>query len=327
MSKPLVKGVTSCNRTACQVPLIPGQIWENKVMRANYCPTCARLINAAGDNIAEPLCMIEASGLEEQIVDLFQEIKDMHPEGGLNSPRDIQLVHDINAKAALMDKLQDKLRLTQPGFEISKEQISLEMVDGLLKPWGRPYSKEILESMFEPTSINNFEEYGFTADFEGIIYEVTDETIYGRAGIQPISWTPVGYAWLTSNQRLPAYDLTPIVPEVVYPVFKKGVWGMVNKYHNATDFTVVLGPTESMIQVGCEGSELNDSSDLVPYDSERGLYHGQPIYIYLLRGRKTSRMIKHFDIEAEYSQGVEPIPLDTLKTMPFIWEQYKEFIK
>jgi hypothetical protein len=41
----------SCNRTACQRP---GATWYNRVMRAWYCPPCARMINA-GDP-ADPIC-------------------------------------------------------------------------------------------------------------------------------------------------------------------------------------------------------------------------------------------------------------------------------
>lgn len=52
------------------------------------------------------------------IKDLFQEIKDMHPVGGLNSPRDIKLAKEINKKAAIMDHMQDAMRVINPGFEI-----------------------------------------------------------------------------------------------------------------------------------------------------------------------------------------------------------------
>ena len=52
------------------------------------------------------------------IKDLFQEIKDMHPVGGLNSPRDIELTKEINKKAAIMDHMQDAMRVINPGFEI-----------------------------------------------------------------------------------------------------------------------------------------------------------------------------------------------------------------
>lgn len=52
------------------------------------------------------------------IKDLFQEIKDMHPVGGLSSPRDIELTKEINKKAAIMDNVQKAMRVINPGFEI-----------------------------------------------------------------------------------------------------------------------------------------------------------------------------------------------------------------
>lgn len=52
------------------------------------------------------------------IKDLFQEIKDMHPVGGLSSPRDIKLVKEINKKAEIMDHVQNAMRVINPGFEI-----------------------------------------------------------------------------------------------------------------------------------------------------------------------------------------------------------------
>ena len=52
------------------------------------------------------------------ISELFQEIKDMYPVGGLSSPRDIELAKVINAKAAVMDHMQDAMRVINPGFEI-----------------------------------------------------------------------------------------------------------------------------------------------------------------------------------------------------------------
>ena len=52
------------------------------------------------------------------IKDLFQEIKDMYPPDGLNSPRDLELVKEINMKAAIMYHLQDAVRVINPEFEI-----------------------------------------------------------------------------------------------------------------------------------------------------------------------------------------------------------------
>ena len=42
----------------------------------------------------------------------------MHPKDGLKSPRDLKLVEEINKKAAIMDYLQDAMRVINPDFEI-----------------------------------------------------------------------------------------------------------------------------------------------------------------------------------------------------------------
>ena len=60
---------------------------------------------------------IEAE-LYQSINDLFQEIKAMHPQDVLNSPRGLKLVEEINKKAAIMDYLQDAVRVINPEFEI-----------------------------------------------------------------------------------------------------------------------------------------------------------------------------------------------------------------
>ena len=56
--------------------------------------------------------------LYKMIRELFQEIKDMVPEDGFSSPRDLALVTEQNKKAAIMDHLQDAMRVINPGFEI-----------------------------------------------------------------------------------------------------------------------------------------------------------------------------------------------------------------
>lgn len=56
--KELVKGITSCNRTACQVKLDKDNTWWNEVMQANYCEKCAELINYDPNNI---LCVKKES--------------------------------------------------------------------------------------------------------------------------------------------------------------------------------------------------------------------------------------------------------------------------
>ena len=60
---------------------------------------------------------IEAE-LYQSINAIFQEIKAMHPPDGLNSPRDLELVKEINMKAAIMYHLQDAVRVINPEFEI-----------------------------------------------------------------------------------------------------------------------------------------------------------------------------------------------------------------
>lgn len=56
--------------------------------------------------------------LHHFIKELFQEIKDMHPTGGLSSPRDIELAKEINKKAAIMDHMQDAMRIINKDYEI-----------------------------------------------------------------------------------------------------------------------------------------------------------------------------------------------------------------
>lgn len=52
------------------------------------------------------------------IKDLHQEIVDMRPDDGFSSPRDIELVKQVNIKGAILDKLQEGMRVINPGFEI-----------------------------------------------------------------------------------------------------------------------------------------------------------------------------------------------------------------
>jgi len=52
------------------------------------------------------------------INELYHEIKNMVPEDGFSSPRDLALVTEVNKKAAILDNLQDAMRVINPGFEI-----------------------------------------------------------------------------------------------------------------------------------------------------------------------------------------------------------------
>jgi len=56
--------------------------------------------------------------LHNLIKELYQELKGMYPKDGLKSPRDIELVYKINKHAAIMDHVQDAMRVINPDYEI-----------------------------------------------------------------------------------------------------------------------------------------------------------------------------------------------------------------
>lgn len=56
--------------------------------------------------------------LHNFIGSLFEEIKAMHPSDGLHSPRDIELVREINKKVAIMDHMQNAMRVINKDYEI-----------------------------------------------------------------------------------------------------------------------------------------------------------------------------------------------------------------
>jgi len=56
--------------------------------------------------------------LDIMIRDLFAEILVMHPKDGLSSPRDIELAKEINKQTAILDHLQDAMRVMNPLYEI-----------------------------------------------------------------------------------------------------------------------------------------------------------------------------------------------------------------
>ena len=56
------------------------------------------------------------------IKELHQEIVEMKPEGGFSSPRDLELVNEVNKKSAVFDKLQEAMKIYNPGFEYEPKQ-------------------------------------------------------------------------------------------------------------------------------------------------------------------------------------------------------------
>lgn len=63
--------------------------------------------------------MIEIE-LHNLIKELYQEIKDMKPADGFSSPRDLDLVNEVNIKNTVLDKLQDAMRVLNPLYEIKE---------------------------------------------------------------------------------------------------------------------------------------------------------------------------------------------------------------
>lgn len=52
------------------------------------------------------------------IEELYEEILDMTPSDGFSSPRDIALVTAVNTKSAVLNKLQEAMRILNPKFSI-----------------------------------------------------------------------------------------------------------------------------------------------------------------------------------------------------------------
>lgn len=49
---------------------------------------------------------------------LYADIKAMTPPDGFSSPRDIELVRIVNKKSAVLERLQEAMRVMVPTFEI-----------------------------------------------------------------------------------------------------------------------------------------------------------------------------------------------------------------
>jgi len=56
------------------------------------------------------------------IKELHQDIISMTPTGGFSSPRDIELVTQVNIKNAILNKLQEAMQIINPNFDIKEPQ-------------------------------------------------------------------------------------------------------------------------------------------------------------------------------------------------------------
>ena len=56
--------------------------------------------------------------LHSAILNLKEEIRDMTPEDGFNSPRDYDLVKEINIKSSILDKWIDVMKERHPDYKL-----------------------------------------------------------------------------------------------------------------------------------------------------------------------------------------------------------------
>jgi len=189
----------------------------------------------------------------------------------------------------------------------------------------------------------NFEEFGFTFKFKDEVdnlYKDSLNVIHARLILdnEPIRWNYKGVCITHSSK----YNLTPIVPEIKYPIFKKTPDGTIAKIDSNGYRIFVLCPDLSKLgyinNILCDANWIHNWMDVL-YDSERGLYHGQPVWlfkgdnlprVFLYNATNTSLYTSSevlFYNKIESLDKVEPISIKALKQMPFIWEQYKAFIK
>ena len=205
----------------------------------------------------------------------------------------------------------------------TKEQESLNLVDEIV-------GVDFAELLKKP--INNFEEYGFKADFDGRIYDkFEDGSLIGSARLDE-KHPRIAVKWLadgtTSRGMDSVYNLTPIKPEPTYPIFKKDTDGTITKFTSATEGQVLL--TEKADDYWSPVPQANyfqPEAD-VPYDAERCLYHGQPCWLHT----PYDSSIRFYSVEYKTVADItgdlvstidsvtEPIPLKALQHMPFVWK-------
>lgn len=108
-----------------------------------------------------------------------------------------------------------------------------------------------------------------------------------------------------------------------YPQFKVNKKGEVFRLNDEDSCTVFLSPETDFI--GKIFGNINELFlETIPYDKERGLYHKQPVWC-VSKLDKTI-ILDFYDIYTNMwtDYTFEPITLEQLKVMPFIWGMYKQ---
>ena len=58
--------------------------------------------------------------LHSMILNLKEEIRGMTPEDGFNSPRDYNLVKEVNVKSSVLEKLIDAMKERHPDYKLEQ---------------------------------------------------------------------------------------------------------------------------------------------------------------------------------------------------------------
>ena len=151
--------------------------------------------------------------------------------------------------------------------------------------------------------------------------------------IKSYSTDELHFGWYAVLNFIDTYDESTkyeVYPQVQYPIFKRNAKGRIYRQDSADTGTIML--TEQEYNIGAKffiSTELNQL-ETIPYDSERQLYHLQPVFRYNQQNEVTidfySKETAALLRTGAYTK-VEAITTEQLKTMPFIWDMYQETLK
>ena len=147
--------------------------------------------------------------------------------------------------------------------------------------------------------------------------------------------------WLNTYNEYKEYVL--IKQKEEYPIFKVNEDGEVFKLdYNFHGVYVLSLDVNRLNKRHSPDKSVFNSWKTIPYDKERGLYHKQPVWVitdgtceiafafisdkYEIESDIT--YICYPNSNSEYftaeNNHVKPITMEQLKTMPFVWEMYKQ---
>ena len=186
--------------------------------------------------------------------------------------------------------------------------------------WGIGYSELILKHYKHKLIHNKHKDIleAYLADNSVEIYDNTYDEL-----VEP-------YHFIENYDENIEYELL----KQQYPIFKKVENGIFKQTSNYDCEWVLHRSSESCGNMFRDYTG-NDTPETIQYDKERGLYHLQPVWCRL--SNDSTRYIDFYDVELgttringifDYELEIfEPISLEQLKSLPFIWDMYKELLK